>query len=172
MQYAQSPVACRGPSRFRCHEANTSLVSQMLSYRIRGVDTQRWFTERLREAKRNAVSNLNPVPSLTEEWFQTVVSKINAVWNRSPKRTSDPNHRPQPTGVSQHCPESKRSLEPLSRKETQAQSAVKNQIAVSNSRPKQNRSVATRSRTAIAKWKAGSIHIQEPNCGLEQQSQT
>jgi len=59
------------------------------------------------------------------------------------KRTSDLNRRPQPTGVSKHSPESKRSLEPLSRKETQAQSAVKNRIAVSNSSPKQNRSVAT-----------------------------
>jgi len=64
-------------------------------------------------------------------------------------RTSDPNRRPQPTGVSQHSPESKRSLEPLSRKETQAQSAVKNRIAVSNSSPNQNRSVATQSRTSL-----------------------
>jgi len=84
---------------FQCHEANrpTSLVSQMLSYTIRGVDTQRWFTERLREAKRNAVSNLSPVQSLTEEWSQTVVSKINAVWNRSPEKNfrSEP-HPSQP----------------------------------------------------------------------------
>jgi len=42
--------------------------------------------ERLREAKRNAVSNLSPVQSLTEEWFITVVSKLNAVWNRSPEK--------------------------------------------------------------------------------------
>jgi len=64
------------------------------------------------------------------------------------KRTSDPNRRPQPTGVSQHCPESKRSLEPLSRKETQAQFAVKNRITVLNSSPKQNRSVDTQKVTS------------------------
>jgi len=55
------------------------------------------------------------------------------------KRTSDPNRRPQPTGVSKHSPESRRSLD---------------------------------SRTAIAKRNAGSIRSQDPNCGLEQQSQT
>jgi len=137
----ETPVACRGPSRFRCHKANTSLVSQILSYTIRRVDTQRWFTERLREAKRNAVSNLSPVQSLTEERFQTVVSKINAVWNRNPEKNFRSERRPQPTRVSKHSPESKRSLDSRTamRKETQAQSAVKNRIAVSNSSPKQNR---------------------------------
>jgi len=65
-----------------------------------------------------------------------------------------------------------RSLEQLSRKETQAQSAVKNLIAVLNSSPKQNRSVAKQSRTAIAEKNVGLIRSQEPNCDLEQQFQT
>jgi len=67
---------------------------------------------------------------------------------------------------------SKRSLDQLSWKEKQAQFAVKNRIAVWNSSPKQNRSVATQSWTAIAKKNASSIRSQEPNCSLEQQSQT
>jgi len=83
------------------------------------------------------------VQPITEERFPTVVSKINAVWNRSPEKNIRPEPQAQPTGMSKHNPESERSLEPLSRKETQAQSAVKNQIVVSNSSPKQNRSVAT-----------------------------
>jgi len=86
------------------------------------------------------------------------------------KRTSDPNCRSQSTGVSQHCPESKRSLELLSRKEMQAQSTVKNRIAVSNSSPKQNRSVATQFRTTIAKRRLNPQSRTE--LGLEQQSQT
>jgi len=93
--------------------------------------------------KRNEVSNLSPGQSLTKERFHTVVSKINAVLNRSPEKNIRSEPQAQPTGVSKHSPESKRSLKPLSRKETQAQSAVKNRIAVSNSSPKQNRSVAT-----------------------------
>jgi len=50
----------------------------------------------LRESKRNAVSNLSPVQYLTEERFQTVVSKINAVWNRSPEK----NFRSEPQAPS------------------------------------------------------------------------
>jgi len=88
------------------------------------------------------------VQSLTEERFQTVVLKINAVWNRSPEKNIRSEPQVQRTGVSMHSPESKRSLEPLSRKEMQAQSAVKNRIAVSNSSPKQNRSVATQKVTS------------------------
>jgi len=86
--------------------------------------------QRLHKSKRNAVSNLSPVQSLTKEQFQTVVSKINAVWNRSQEKNFRSEPQAQPMGVSKHSPESKRSLEPLSRKETLAQSAVKNRIAV------------------------------------------
>jgi len=102
--------------------------------------------------KRNAVSNFSPVQSLTEKRFQTVVSKINAVWNRSPEKNIRAELQAQPTGMLKHSPESKRSLESLSRKEMQAQSAVKNRIAVSNSSPKQNRSVTTQKVTRKNSW--------------------
>jgi len=100
------------------------------------------------------------VQSLTEERFQTVVSKINAVWNRSPEKNIRSEPQAQPTGVSKHSPESKRSLEPLSRKEMQAQFAVKNRFAVSNSSPKQNRSVATQkvtSKNSLCRFCIGAV---------------
>jgi len=93
------------------------------------------------------------VQSLTEERFQTVISKINAVWNRSPEKNIRSEPQAQPTGVSKHSPESNRSLEPLSRKEIcrlnpqsrtelRSQTSVPNRIAVSLHRKLQAKTVA------------------------------
>jgi len=68
---------------------------------------------------------------------------IKIIQKNSPEKNSRSEPQSRTNQVSGRSPKSKRGLEPLSRKETQAEIAVHNQTTVLNSSPKQNGNVST-----------------------------